>query len=212
MFGEMHQYKKERKIVYTVEINGFEPPVFIKDGVKMTDEEIDSDLYISRPYREDNGCIFCVGSKNKFLDYGEFLPLYFSRLTEYSPAFKDVLENRNVYCDEEFLSVGFTRGKPTFFKRKSKNHSYKPCKEVCDYDRTIGEYAIFLQLLEMVNYHRQFKSENGIVGVPIIVDGLLSRIHATSFNVRFLMSRTREMARQTFFVEKRPEEFERLVR
>ena len=101
LFGELHQYKKGKKVVYTVEINGFDSPIIKKDGVKMTEEEINSDLYISRPYREDNGCIFSVGSRSEFLDYGEFLPLYFSRLTEYSLAFKDVLENRNVYCDEE---------------------------------------------------------------------------------------------------------------
>ena len=213
IFGQMYHYLKGKKAVYTVEINGFNVPVFKKDNVEMTADEVDGDPVLSRPYREDNACVFSTESKSKFLDYKEFLPVYFSRLTEYSSAFKTVIENRMFFCDEDNLSVLVRNGKPVVHWRASKSHVFKPVERISECDRVRVDYSVFLRLLETIDYHNQSKSKDEtIIRTPVIVEGFLTKTYVDVRKTKFALGRTRLVARQTFFVEAMPHWFEQLMK
>lgn len=203
LFGEIHHYEKGIRIVYTTKIKGIEAPVFTKNGVELTDDELDSDPVLSRPYREDNACIFSVRSRDSFLNYGGFLSPLLFRSSDYSQSFKMCMENKIELCNiEKNHVVTYNKGKPTVYRKVGKT-AIKPVTDLSESDRLCAEYITFVLLAETVDYYRISKSKLGITPrTPLVVNGLVSGLDANGVNARFLISRTKRSARQIFFVEK----------
>jgi len=199
LYGVIYFYEKGRKNVYTVEIKGFNDPVFTKNGVRLTDSQVASDPVLTRPYREDNGCIFSARSKDEFLDYDKFLPSYFSRLTEYAQSYRDCLDNKQFYCDiVKRISIRLNKGKVLAFR--AFGSSFRQTEELSECDIHCKSYVTFLLLIEMVDYHQQFKRGGVVVRTPIVAQDALSCVDACS--IKYLIDKTIEVARQTFFVDK----------
>ncbi len=212
LFGEMYFYKSGKKFVYTTEIKGFSPPVFTKDGVIMTDDEVDGDIVLSRPYREDNTCIYSVDSKNEFLDYDKFLPSYISRLSTYTESFNACIKNRMFVCNaRKGYQCCVDKNRTKVWKRIGGGR-IAPVPDLSECDRICANYTVFLLLSEMIDYHQQFISkEKMAIRTPIIVDGLLSRLDNDPTNKIFLLQKTKSIARQVFFVEKEPREVQKVI-
>lgn len=212
LFGEIHFYKKGKKVTYTTEIRGFENPVFTKDGVVMTDDEVDNDQILSRPYREDNTCIFSARSQNEFLDYNRFLPAYFNRLTGYSNSFNTVIGSSLFVCDaSKNFSVTFNDGKPTVWRAIS-GRKIGIVKDLSECDKISKEYTTFVLISQMIDYHQSVGKDREIIRTPVIVDGLISSLDECRTNIRFLLKRTIGAARQIFLVEKNTEKVANLVK
>lgn len=209
LFAEAHFYQKGKKIVYTTEINGFEPPVFTKNGQKLTDDEVDSDPVLTRPYREDNLCVFVAHSNDDFLDYEKFVPSYFEKTSEYSKSYKDILGGEGFGCDlTKKLAVKIIKGHGQVCRKIG--FSLKRIRDVSDCDRQAANYATFLQLVGMVDYHRRYKKDGIVARTPIIADGLVSAVDQA--NVRYMVYKTRDVARQAFFVERNPNVIDKYIR
>ncbi|MBO5262286.1 MAG: hypothetical protein J6B45_04490 [Clostridia bacterium] len=212
LFGIIHHYEKGRKIVYTTEINGQNPPIFTKDGMVMTDDEVDNNQILSRPYREDNTCVFSARSKNEFLDYEKFLPAYFGRLTGYSSSFNTVIGNSLFVCNaSKNYSITMGDGKPTVWKSIS-GRKIGLVKDLSECDKISAEYTTFVLISQMMDYHQQYGCKGRVITrTPVIVDGLISGLDKEPSNTRFLLRRTRGVARQAFFVEKDTYKAKRLM-
>lgn len=213
LFGEIHHYERGKKIVYTTEIKGLEAPIFTKNGQVLTDDAIDSDPVLSRPYREDNACIFCARSQNSFLDYGGFLSPHFFRLSDYSQSFKMCMENKIELCNiEKNHVVCYNKGKPTVYRKMGKT-AIKPVQDLSECDRLCAEYVTFVLLAETLDHYRITKSKLGITPrTPVVVNGLVSGLDANGSNAGFLILRTKRSARQIFFVEKNLDLFKTIVK
>ncbi len=209
LFGEMYFYQKGKKIVYTTEIKGFENPVFTKDGKALTDDEVDSDPILTRPYREDNLCVFSAHSENEFLDYEKFVPSHFKKLTEYSQAYKELLDNKYFFCDVvKHMVIKLEKGQRRFYRKIGLN--FRQIEDVSESDRHCANYATFLRLIEMIDHHCQYKKRCEVARAPIIVEGILGAVDKGS--VKYLVERTRDVARQAFFVERDPSGLDRYVK
>ena len=203
LFGEICHYEKGKQIIYTTEINGLDAPIFTKNGQVLTEDAVDSDPVLSRPYREDNACIFSARAQDGFFDYDKFMPYHFSHMTEYAKSFKDCLETKPHNCNaSKGHAVYFNKGKRGVYKR-GRRPAFSPVLELSEIDRLCVRYVTYLLLAEMIDYHRILKSKAGMSPrTPIVVNGLLSCLEMDGVNRSFLVSRTKECARQIFFVEK----------
>lgn len=209
LYGEIHRYQKGKKIVYGVEINGFDNPIFTKDGIRLTDDEVDSDQALTRPYREDNTCIFAPNSKTKFLDHENFLPVYFRKLSGYADVCKELIENRYVNCNifkRLFVKIEF--GKVLVYR--DFGYAFKVYDILTESDRYTAIYTVFLLFVEMIDYYNQFITGKGTERTPIVVEGLLS--HVDQISIGYLLERTMGCGRQTFFVEKNPKVFKNFMK
>ena len=178
----------------------------------MTDDEVDSDQILSRPYREDNTCIFSARSTCEFLDYGKFLPTYFSRLTGYSISFNATIGSRLFLCDpRKDYEMSIYNGNMTLWRKKCGKRIR--VNDLSECDKTSAKYLVFTLLLQMIDYHQQCICQGReITRTPIIVDGLISGLDADPSNLRFLLTKTTKTARQAFFVEKSPKLVDRYVK
>ena len=213
LFGEMHHYKKGTLTKYTAEIKGFDEPIFTKNGEKMTDEQVDNDPILSRPYREDNACIYCAHTQNSFLDCSNFLAPHFFRLSDYAQSFKACIENKTVLCNivKDYV-VSCDRGKPLVYRRVGKT-GIRPVEDLSECDKLCADYTTFTLLVQMIDYHQQYNAKNGVVtSTPLIVNGVRGGLDEEELNAKLLLYKTRGTGRQTFFVEKRLRELEELIK
>lgn len=212
LFGEIYHYVKGKATVYTTEIKGFNAPVFTKNGEKITDDEVDNDPILTRPYREDNSCVFCAHTQNTFLDYGGFLPSLFFRLSEYSSSFKVCIESKAVLCNiEKDFIVVCNKGKPAVYRRVGKS-AIRLVENLSECDELCMQYTIFLMLSEMIDYHQQLASKGGTVTrTPIIADGLICGLDDSEINAKLMVGKAMKMGRQVFFVERNQQRFKEIT-
>ena len=84
--------------------------------------------------------------------------------------------------------------------------------DLSECDQVCVNYTMFKMLVEMIDYHRQYKSKRGTVPrTPIIVNGLVDALDDDEVNATLMVGKTKVVGRQTFFVERNPEKLKKIM-